>query len=627
MRRLLTPRLAIGAVTVAILAVFALASSSGLPRVSASSTGTPVVMLLSPSNTQQGCALGPAFTFCDQAPGTTGPAVQFNAEANAAVSSVSVSIAAIPGLSANFAAGDFTITGNTCTGDLAANQQCQIPVAFSPTMAGLRQAQITVTDAAGDTLIFNVEGTGSQFALAPPAPASCTPAALPDNAYMFCTQPINPTTPTTKTFTLSSAGGANNVNVTLAAIPGLESEFASGDFTIETPVCPSTIPAGGSCSIGVAFTPTAAGLRSAALTATDDSGDTTTIYLAGSATSGLTFSSVAPTDGQPCGMTNHFLFCSLPAGGVSPVTTLNLANTSGAQITGLSVPTGSVIAQGSTAPDFTVQGNSCASVLPSGASCNITVAFTPTASGLRQGAIVVSDAQGDRTAINLAGVGDDYSISTQLPTEISVIPGNTATFNATLTPDNVFGMNGEQVTFICPTNLPTNTSCAVTPCPATITPGTPVSVQMVLVTSSIKTVAPIPTAGCSSYGPSLSVMIGAPPTNGPGTPAAAGESANKSSPLYPALLVFAAFGAIGLLVAKLAAPGNALSRKRVPLLFACAGLAAAILTGCRHHAPTNTTATPTGSTVLTFHGAALDANGNPLNTSRLFQGTLDVVTK
>jgi hypothetical protein len=624
---------AIGAVTVAILAAFALATGSGLPQVfAAQSNPFPVIQLGPVTPTALGCKLGPALGFCEQVPGTTGPNVRFDISFSAVANSVSVSLAPIAGLSSNFAAGDFTITSNSCTGNFAANQACNFNVAFSPTTAGLREATIEVADDTGDSLVMNVQGTGSQLALAPPPVVTgCGVIAPKANALWYCPESVGAMS-ATQQFTLSTGTGATGITISPQPIFGLESEFAANDFTIESTTCTGALAPNSTCTVNVSFTPTATGMRSAALTATDSNGDTTTIYIQGPTTSGIGFGTgltfgYASNSTAPCALSKLFSYCNIPVGGVAPAKTYELQNMSGTQITGLSVPTGSVIAQGSTAPDFIVQSSTCTSVLAAGASCNIMVAFTPTASGLRQGAVVITDAQGDIATLNLAGVGDDYSISTQLPTEISVIPGGTATFSATLTPDNVFGMNGEQVTFTCPTNLPTNTSCAVTPCPATITPGTPVSVQMVLVTSSITTVAPIPTAGCSSYGPSQSMFIGVPPTNGPGTPAAAGESANKGSPLYPALLVFAAFGAIGLLVAKLAAPANALSHKRVPLLFACAGLAAAILTGCHHHAPTNTTATPTGSTVLTFHGTALDANGNPLNASRLFQGTLDVVTK
>jgi hypothetical protein len=615
---------------VAVTALFALLFSAfalayrPIPVHAASNPGN--LTLFSVGNRYDGCPLGPAYTFCDQAPGTASQPVPIVVNSSAAVTGVAVSLQPVPGLSASFVAGDFTVSNNTCAGNLVAGAQCEIDVEFSPTATGLRQSQITVTDSAGDSLAINVEGTGAQFAMAPPAPATCTPAVLSDNAYVYCAQPINPPTPTTETFTLSSASGSSGVVVTLAAIPGLESEFASGDFTIETPPCPGTIPAGGNCSIGVAFTPTAAGLRSAALIAMDSSGDRTTVYLEGPVSTGLTFSSAVPGDGQGCGVTDPFLFCSLPVGGVSPTTTLGLVNSSNTQITGLTVPKGSVIAQGATAPDFTVQNTSCTSVLAAGAACNVTVAFTPTTTGLRQGAIVVTDAQGDSTAVNLAGVGDDYNIAPQLPTEVSVIPGGTATFDATLTPDNVLGMNGEQVTFVCPTALPANTSCVVTPCPATITPGMPVSVKVTLVTSSATVVAAVPTGGCSSYGPSLTPSLVVPSGKQSG-PSAARGGPFRLSTLYPAILLLAVIGAIVFLVAPFLVPTNTGRRGRSALIFVCAGLAAAILTGCHHHGATISTATPTGVTALTVSGNALDVNGNSLNTSRQFQVTLDVVTK
>jgi Cep192 domain 4 len=579
-----------------------------------------------------GCPLGPAYTFCDQPPGTASQPETFVINNPSAVTGVAVALGPIPGLTAGFAAGDFTISGNTCTGSIAANLQCEIQVEFSPSATGLREAALTVTDSQGDSLSINIEGTGSNLALASP-PGSTGPA---DNSFNYGGVTVG-TISGAQTFTVTAGAALTQINISAAAIPGLESEFASGglDFSI-TNNC-SALAAGGTCTATVEFTPTAVGLRSAALVATDSEGNSSTIYLSGYGVNGpsgitespaLFFPFVMPgSNPATCSRANYFGFCTMPAGGVSETNTFTLQNTSGTQITGLSVPTGSVIAKGATSPDFTVRSTSCATVLASGAACNINVAFTPTTTGLRQGAIVITDAQGDSTAVNLAGYGDDYSIATQLPTEISVIPGGTATFSATLTPDNVFGMDGEQVSFTCPTNLPTNTSCAVTPCPAMITPGTTVSVQMVLVTSSAKLVAPPPTTGCTSYGPSQTAFVGAPPSDGPGAPAAAGASTNKGSPLYRVLLVFSAFGAVGLLMTLFAASGNAGSSKRLPLMFACVGMVAAILTGCHHHTSLNTTATPVGANILTFRATALDASGNPLNAARSFQATLDVVAK
>jgi hypothetical protein len=616
--------LAVGAFVVLLFAAFAL-TDAPTPAHAAAPSGPPAILVQPPSITQRGCPIGSSFTFCDQAPGTAGPPVQFNIEARSAVSSVAVSIAAIPGLAANFAAGDFTVSANTCTGNLAANQDCQISVSFSPTTIGSRQAQVSVTDSAGDSVAFNIEGRGTQVALAPPAEPPCSPGVLPDNSFRFCAEAVGATSGT-ETFTLSSGSGATGVNVSLVAIAGLEAEFASGDFTIESTTCTGALPPNGSCTIDVAFTPTAVGGRSAQLTASDSAGDDTTIYLMGPTTSGLVSSGAGLSNPAPCAViSDYFDFCNMPVGGVSTAVTLSFVNSSGTQLTGLSVPKGSVIAQGATAADFTVQNTSCASVLAAGATCNVTVAFTPTTSGLRQGAITVTDAQGDVATVNLAGYGDDYSIATQLPTELSVIPGNSVTFNAMLTPDNVFGMNGEQVTFVCPGDLPANTSCVATPCPATIMPGTPVAVKVALATSSALAIVPVPTSGCSSYGPSVSASTAVPPARRSPPPAARAGPLRLSA-LSSALLLFAGLGAIGLLLG-LFVPTSAGRRRRAAAIIMSAGLAAAILTGCHHHGAAVTTATPNATTTFTVFGNAVDANGNSLNASRPFQVTLDVVTK
>jgi hypothetical protein len=617
MRRLL----AIGAVAGMFFVAFALARRP-MAAHAASNAGNLIAL---PGARYAGCPLGPAYTFCDQPPGTASQAVPFLIQSSAAVTGLSVSLQAIPGLSANFAAADFTISSNGCTGNLAANAQCQIELEFSPTATGLRQAVLAVSDEQGDALAINIEGTGSNLALT--SPYGVAPG-ISDNSFNFGAIPVASASPT-ESFTITAGNSVTQINVALQAVPGLESEFASGgvDFA-ETNNC-SALAAGASCTVSVEFTPTAVGLRSAALNATDAEGDTTTVYLSGYGSNGRGGNQAGGlgfgfTTTSTCTQANYFVFCNVPAGGISTASIFTVQNTSGTQITGLTIPAGSVFAQGALAPDFTVQNSSCSSVLDANASCQITVAFTPTTSGLRQGAIDVTDTQGDVAAVNLAGVGDDYNIATELPDEISVIPGGTATFNATLTPDNVFGMNGEQVTFSCPTNLPVNTSCAVTPCPAAITPGMPVSVKIVFVTSSATTVAAVPTAGCSSYGPSQIAVLGAPAGERSGPPAAGGS---RSSALFPALLVLAVLGAAGLLIGGFAAPGGAGSRKRLPLYLVCAGLAAAVLTGCHHHTPIATTATPTGVTLVTLLGTSIDANGQPLNASRSFHLTLDVAAK
>ncbi len=626
MRRLL----AVGALAAFIILAFAL-TDAPLTAHAASNPGNLTLVII--GNRYDGCPLGPAYTFCDQPLGTASQPVPFLIQSSVPVTGLAVSLQSISGLLGSFAAGDFTISGDTCTGHLAAGAQCEVDLEFSPTTVGTREAALVVTDAQSDSLAVNIEGKGNNLALQPPY--GLTPA-VPDNSFNFGGQPVNQASPP-QSLTVTAGAAVTQVHLSLAAIPGLESEFANGgaDFA-ESDNC-GGLAAGATCTASVEFTPTTVGLRAAALTATDAEGDTTTLYVAGygnngrggtTEAGGLFLSFVMPgANTATCARTNYFGFCNEPVGGVSPVTaTFTMQNASGTQITGLSVPKGSVIAQGATAPDFTVQNTSCASVLPANASCSITVAFTPTTTGLRQGAIVITDAQGDVATVNLAGYGDDYSIAAQLPTEVSVIPGGTASFNATLTPDNVLGMNGEQVTFVCPNDLPANTSCVATPCPATITPGMPVSVKVTLITSSATVVTPVPSSGCSSYGPSQAAQIGAPP--GQQSPqSAAGGSFVRGAPAFPDVWVLAALGAISLFIVVFALPDAKGCRRRAAVVIMSAGLTAAILTGCHHHSAAVTTATPTGATTLTVLGNATDASGNSLNASRTFQVTLDVVTK
>lgn len=602
---------------------------------SAASANPGNLTLATVSNTIAGCPLGPTYTFCDQVTGTAGTPETFAVNSSAAVSGVSVAIAAIPGLSANFAAGDFTITANTCSRSLAANQQCDISVAFSPTAAGLRQASITVTDSAGDSLAINIEGTGKNLTL---APAGSSPT-LPDNAFTYSGTPLNSVS--MQTFTVTAGNAASGITVALTAIPGLESEFSSSaaDFSVTTNGCGALAP-GASCSLTVEFAPATIGLRAALLTATDSGGDSTALYLAGYGSNGhggtqaggLSYAfSVPGSNAAACDRVNYFGFCNVPSGGISTDTsTFTLQNVSGSTITGLTVPKGSTVPVNNnpngptTPPDFTVSSSSCPQTLEAGASCTITVEFTPTNTGLRQGAVVVTDTQGDVATVNLAGVGDDYSITPQLPVEVSVEPGGTAKFTAQLTPDSVFGQNGEQVTFVCPTNVPTNTSCTITPCPATVMPATSSSVQISFVTSSAGVVAPIPTSGCSNYGPSQTATFVVPTGNLRVPPIA---NAPAAPARFPAWWTFGILAALGLLLGWLATfERPARVRRRVALIFALAGVVAVIIAGC-HKGAAVTTATPSATTSMTLMGNALDANGNSLNASRTFQITLVIAQK
>jgi hypothetical protein len=172
-----------------------------------------------------------------------------------------------------------------------------------------------------------------------------------------------------------------------------------GDYAITSNNCPSTptsLGAGASCNVQITFTPSANGLRNAAITFTDNAtGSPQTLSISGT--------------GQTLTYTLGFNPASLT------FAAQNLSTTSAAQgvtisNTGNSPVTFSGFAlAGANAGDFSVTGNTCPSsptTLIAGANCSISVTFTPSAVGARTASIAITDnATGSPQSIGLTGTG------------------------------------------------------------------------------------------------------------------------------------------------------------------------------------------------------------------------------
>jgi hypothetical protein len=559
------------------------------------------------STAAPGCPLGPAMTFCNQIPGTTTQAVPFTITFGSTASSVSISLAAVPGYSANFNASDFTISSNTCVGGFAANASCSFDLAFSPTALGLREAAITISG----TPFVNVAGTGATLVMQPPAPPSCPGPSLPGDAFTYCPQVVG-TASGPQTFTLTSTNAVMGLNISFSGIPGLLGLFSTSDFTIASTTCGAVLPANSTCTLAVAFTPTIAGPRSALLTATDSEGDTVSLYLTGTSSAALVFTQ--PITSQ-CRL-RLFNFCNEPVGGTSAPIIYTLENNSGTQITGLAI-TPPVPAVPPTLPptNFTVQSTTCTPTLAAGASCTLNITFTPQTTGLIHGQVLVTDAQGDIAGLSLAGTGDDYelSLASGQPMEVTVEQGFIATFNAQVTADSVFGANGEMVTLACPGNMPTSSTCSFSPCPLALTPNSTVSFTIAIGTSSnIGTVPPVtnPCGGTSSSSkalrkPVLTIYL---PRETPRYPGR-----------FPPLILMAASFPMAVIVIRKRGP------KRLPLVLASLALTALIFSGCGSSGGSGAIPTPVNVYSLTVTGNALDVSGAPLNASRPLAFTLDVI--
>ena len=158
---------------------------------------------------------------------------------------------------------------------LAVGASCTLIVSFTPTVSGVVNGTLTVTDntlnAPGSTQIIKLNGTGTGTSTSPPATAQVT---LTPATFDYGSVAVGSSG--TETLTLSNTGSVN-ANVASASIP-------AGVFSVTSTTCTTSLAAGATCTYVVSFAPTAAGAQSATFTVTDDAG-TQTSALTGTGTS------------------------------------------------------------------------------------------------------------------------------------------------------------------------------------------------------------------------------------------------------------------------------------------------------------------------------------------------------
>ncbi len=168
------------------------------------------------------------------------------------------------------------------------------------------------------------------------------------------------------------------------------------DYAIKSNTCGSSIPAGMSCIITVTFTPNAIGTINGTLTLVN--GDVTSpqvVSLTGVGTSGP---AVQLSPGSLSFGTVLIKSASTPM----PVT---LTNTGGGVLTFTGGNAAGITITGTDKGDFT-QTNNCGASVAAGASCTITVTFTPQAVGTRTGDVTIKDnATSGTQTVTLSGSG------------------------------------------------------------------------------------------------------------------------------------------------------------------------------------------------------------------------------
>jgi hypothetical protein len=279
----------------------------------------------------------------------------------------SITINSITGFPAAYSQGS---VANSCTAGLVvpAGGNCVIAVTLTATATGAQPGTISVNDTASPSpQSFTVSANAITTLIA--APTSLT----------FSAQSVG-TTSTTKTIILT-----NEQSTPLPIFSITVTGADSSDFTVTTscPTAPATLPAGASCPVQVTFTPSGSGSRTASLTVNDP----IVIPLSGSGSAPVT---VLP----------GLLTYTAPVGSTSAYQTVTITNASAA-----SVQFTSLLLSG----DFIQTSSNCGALpftLASGANCKVTLSFTPSIGGVRDGQLQVYDtAPTSPQVINLTGTG------------------------------------------------------------------------------------------------------------------------------------------------------------------------------------------------------------------------------
>jgi hypothetical protein len=233
------------------------------------------------------------------------------------------------------------------------NTYCQTGVSFLPTTTGSLTGSLTI-NSSGGTQYVTLTGTGT-----PAINISISPSSL-----SFATQELNSTS-LNLNVTLTNTG-SQTLNLNSITLSGAN----RGDFLV-TNLCGSTLAVGASCTVQVAFRPSATGLRTASLNIADNAANSPqTVPLSGTGTA-LHIS------------TNLLQFGNVTVGSSSSqlLTLRNLGFRT--------ISVGRIKIIGGNGNNYS-QTNTCGSGIPPRSNCTFTVTFTPQRQGQLNAALSFS---------------------------------------------------------------------------------------------------------------------------------------------------------------------------------------------------------------------------------------------
>jgi hypothetical protein len=254
---------------------------------------------------------------------------------------------------------------NNCIANISPGAGCTVQVTFTPTSAGPAAGALTISTDAG-TQTAGITGTGATVA----STVTVSPAAV-----LFPPELLK-TTSAPQTVTVANTG------TTAVSIAGIS---VAGDFSKST-TCKASLASGKSCSITITFTPLASGTRTGTLTVNLPQG-AQTVSLTGTGSTG-SLPGALGLNPTAVSFPNYTI-------GDNPSQTVTVTNTSGA-----AAGIAKIAIVGAT---NLTERNKCPGVLAPGATCSITVTFTPHTYGTFTSTLTVTESSGAQDNVPVTG--------------------------------------------------------------------------------------------------------------------------------------------------------------------------------------------------------------------------------
>ena len=327
------------------------------------------------------------------------------------------------------AASSFSWSQNTCGAVLQSGSSCALQLTFAPAQAGQLTATLVISSSTRGVFPVQVGlsglGQGTSRIHINPSKLSFLQPKLG-----VATAPQFATITNTSDLTVSELAVA-----------------ASTPFNLTQSTCGSSLPPGGSCSIGVTFTPTSDGVVMGILSVSSSTfSDPASAALEG----------IGGAAGSVYVQPSSIAFSTTGVGTTSAPQQVTLTNNGPVRISDLAL---------SASAGFKISSSTCGTSLDVSSSCTAQVGFTPLSAGQQTGNLsIVSNSLAAPAQVAISGMGFDFHVGSTGQSSKTVSSGQTASYTLTLTPLN--GSSGT-FTYSCG-SLPADSLCTFSPASASV---------------------------------------------------------------------------------------------------------------------------------------------------------------